>query len=74
VGCRQVRGGQQCVREGCRAIRQSDDQSIARFTASLTTQAERKRVMSAMNSANDALDVDAAVNNDKRKSLSILLA
>ena len=51
------------VREGGSPAAESAT-SLPRFTASLTTQAERKAVMS---SANDADDV---VNNDKRKSLS----
>ena len=47
--------------------------SLSRFTASVTTQPERKPVMSAANTANDAVDADA-VNNDKRKSLSTCTA
>jgi len=42
---------------------------LPRFTAPLTTQAERKPVMSTAYDANDAaVDADI-VNNDKRKSV-----
>ena len=43
--------------------------SLSRFTASVTTQAERKPVMTtAYAAANDVVDADD-LNNDKRKSV-----